>query len=74
MTRGRNYFVLSDSEKNLFTYSSTQPCVFISHKKEDTDFARHLSDYVMDKGKNDRGTGSSSPVTSPGSCILNTLN
>lgn len=52
MTRGRNYFVLSESEKNLFTYSSTQPCVFISHKKEDTDFARHLSDYVMDKGIN----------------------
>lgn len=26
--------------------------MFISHKKEDTDFARHLSDYVMDKGIN----------------------
>lgn len=52
MTRGRNYFILSESEKNLFTYSSKHPCVFISHKKEDTDFARHLSDYVMDKGIN----------------------
>ena len=52
MTRGRNYFVLSESEKRFFTYSSTQPCVFISHKKEDADFARHLSDYVMDKGIN----------------------
>lgn len=52
MTRGRNYFVLSESEKRLFSYSSTQPCVFISHKKEDAEFARNLSNYVMDKGIN----------------------
>lgn len=52
MERGRNYFTLSESERRTFTVSSSQPCVFISHKKEDADFARNLSNYIMEKGIN----------------------
>ena len=52
MVRGRNYFDLNESERRVFVSSSSQPCVFISHKKEDADFARNLSDYIMDKGIN----------------------
>lgn len=52
MERGRNYFDLSESERRLFSSSPSHPCVFISHKKEDADFARHLSDYVMERGIN----------------------
>ena len=52
MERGHNYFDLSESEKRLFSSSPSHPCVFISHKKEDADFARHLSDYVMERGFN----------------------
>lgn len=52
MERGHNYFDLSESEKRLFSSSPSHPCVFISHKKEDADFARHLSDYVMERGIN----------------------
>ena len=52
MERGRNYFDLSESERRLFSSSPSHPCVFISHKKEDADFARNLSDYVMGRGIN----------------------
>jgi hypothetical protein len=52
MEKGRNYLSLNESEKRLFSSSASQPCVFISHKKEDADFARHLSDYVMERGIN----------------------
>lgn len=52
MERGYNYFVLNESEKRQFSSSPSHPCVFISHKKEDADFARHLSDYVMARGIN----------------------
>ena len=52
MERGHNYFDLSESEKRLFSSSPSHPCVFISHKKEDADFARNLSDYVMERGIN----------------------
>ena len=52
MERGRNYLTLNESERRLFSSSASQPCVFISHKKEDADFARHLSDYVMERGIN----------------------
>lgn len=52
MEKGRNYLTLNESEKRLFSSSASQPCVFISHKKEDADFARHLSDYVMERGIN----------------------
>lgn len=52
MERGRNYFDLSESERRLFSSSPSHPCVFISHKKEDADFARNLSDYVMERGIN----------------------
>ena len=50
MVKGRNYLTLNESERRLFSSSASQPCVFISHKKEDADFARHLSDYVMERG------------------------
>lgn len=52
MEKGRNYLTLNESEKRLFSSSASRPCVFISHKKEDADFARHLSDYVMERGIN----------------------
>ena len=52
MERGRNYLTLNENERQLFSVSASQPCVFISHKKEDSDFARHLSDYVMERGIN----------------------
>ena len=52
MEKGRNYLTLNESERRLFSSSASQPCVFISHKKEDADFARHLSDYVMERGIN----------------------
>ena len=52
MVKGRNYLTLNESERRLFSSSASQPCVFISHKKEDADFARHLSDYVMERGIN----------------------
>ena len=52
MERGRNYLALNESERRSFSSSASKPCVFISHKKEDADFARHLSDYVMGKGIN----------------------
>lgn len=52
MERGFNYFNLNESNKGFFSSSSSQPCVFISHKKEDADFARNLSDYIMEKGIN----------------------
>jgi len=52
MERGRNYLTLNESEKQLFSSSPSHPCVFISHKKEDADFARNLSDYVMERGIN----------------------
>lgn len=52
MERGRNYLTINESERQLFSSSASQPCVFISHKKEDADFARHLSDYVMERGIN----------------------
>ena len=52
MERGRNYFTLDEVSRRMFSASPSQPCVFISHKKEDASFARHLSDYVMDKGIN----------------------
>ena len=50
MERGRNYLKLNESERQSFSSSVSKPCVFISHKKEDADFARHLSDYVMERG------------------------
>lgn len=52
MERGRNYLKLNESERQSFSSSVSKPCVFISHKKEDADFARHLSDYVMERGIN----------------------
>ena len=52
MERGRNYLTINESERQFFSSSASQPCVFISHKKEDADFARHLSDYVMERGIN----------------------
>ena len=52
MERGRNYLTLNESERQLFSSSPSHPCVFISHKKEDADFARNLSDYVMERGIN----------------------
>ena len=52
MERGRNYLTLNESERQLFSSSPSHPCVFISHKKEDVDFARNLSDYVMERGIN----------------------
>ena len=52
MNRGRNYYELGKNERNLISSSPSNPCVFISHKKEDPDFARHLSEYIMDKGIN----------------------
>lgn len=52
MEKGRNYLTLNESERRLFSSSASQPCVFISHKKEDADFARNLSDYVMERGIN----------------------
>lgn len=52
MEKGRNYLTLNESERRLFSSSASQPCVFISHKKEDADFARHLSEYVMERGIN----------------------
>lgn len=52
MEKGRNYLTLNESERRLFSSSASRPCVFISHKKEDADFARHLSDYVMERGIN----------------------
>lgn len=52
MEKGRNYLSLNESERRLFSSSATQPCVFISHKKEDADFARDLSEYIMEKGIN----------------------
>ena len=52
MEKGRNYLTLYESEKRLFYSSASRPSVFISHKKEDADFARHLSDYVMERGIN----------------------
>lgn len=52
MEKGRNYLTLNESEKRLFSSSASRPCVFISHKKEDADFARNLSDYVMERGIN----------------------
>ena len=52
MERGRNYFDLNEGERHLFSSSPSHPCVFISHKKEDADFARNLSDYVMERGIN----------------------
>lgn len=50
MERGRNIFVLNESDRRTFSSSSSQPCVFISHKKEDAEFARNLSEYIMEKG------------------------
>lgn len=52
MERGRNFFNLNESDRRSFSSSSSQPCVFISHKKEDAEFARNLSDYIMEKGIN----------------------
>ena len=52
MVKGRNYLTLNESERRLFSSSASQPCVFISHKKEDADFARDLSEYIMEKGIN----------------------
>lgn len=52
MEKGRNYLTLNETERRLFSSSASQPCVFISHKKEDADFARHLSEYVMERGIN----------------------
>lgn len=52
MEKGRNFFVLNESDRKSFSSSSSQPCVFISHKKEDAEFARNLSDYIMEKGIN----------------------
>ena len=52
MEKGRNYLTLNESERRLFSSSASRPCVFISHKKEDADFARHLSEYVMERGIN----------------------
>lgn len=52
MEKGRNYLTLNESERRLFSSSASQPCVFISHKKEDADFARDLSEYIMEKGIN----------------------
>lgn len=52
MERGRNYLTLNKNERQLFSSSASQPCAFISHKKEDADFARHLSNYVMEIGIN----------------------
>lgn len=52
MERGRNFFNLNERDSRSFSSSSSQPCVFISHKKEDADFARNLSDYIMDSGIN----------------------
>lgn len=47
--RGRNYFDLNEYERRTYSASSKKR-VFISHKKEDTDFARKVADYVMDAG------------------------
>lgn len=52
MEKGRNYLTLNETERRLFSSSASRPCVFISHKKEDADFARHLSEYVMERGIN----------------------
>ncbi len=52
MERGCNYLALNESERRLFSSSALRPCVFISHKKDDANFARHLSDYIMERGIN----------------------
>ncbi len=52
MERGRNYFALNEVQRRMFNSSPSQPCVFISHKKDDAGFAKHLADYVMEKGIN----------------------
>lgn len=49
MTRGRNYFNLTESEQRTFSTSSRKR-VFISHKKEDRVYAKKVADYIMDAG------------------------
>lgn len=47
--RGRNYFSLNESERRMFSVSSSKR-VFVSHKKEDRDLAKKVADYIMDAG------------------------
>ena len=47
--RGRNYFSLNESEQRTFS-TSTNKCVFISHKKEDRDAAKKVADYITESG------------------------
>lgn len=47
--RGRNYFDLNESQRRMFSVTDKKR-IFISHKKEDRDYAKKVAEYVMDAG------------------------